>query len=194
LCPQSGIITIEGINFDLIDKEGHRARIGHVTQEPVMFNDSLANNITLGGNSHIADYKYELERAAQLANCLDFINALPLGFDTIVGDKGIKLSGGQRQRIAIAREIFKRPEIMIFDEATSSLDTESELKIQKSIGDLKGKMTLVIIAHRLSTVIESEMIYVFSKGRIVEQGNFKDLYSIDDGVFKKMCDVQKLRV
>ena len=194
IIPQTGNITINGVSLDLIDKRGHRARIGHVTQDPVMFNDTLANNISLQRTGKNPDVKIAIERAAKLANCLEFISDFPEGFNTTVGEKGVKLSGGQRQRIAIAREIFKEPEIMIFDEATSSLDSESEFKIQQSIRALKGKMTFIIIAHRLSTVIESDMIYVLSKGQIVEHGNFDNLYKIENGVFRKMCQVQKIKI
>ena len=159
-----------------------------------MFNDTLANNISLQRTGKNPDVKIAIERAAKLANCLEFISDFPEGFNTTVGEKGVKLSGGQRQRIAIAREIFKEPEIMIFDEATSSLDSESEFKIQQSIRALKGKMTFINIAHRLSTVIESDMIYVFSKGQIVEHGNFDNLHKIENGVFRKMCQVQKIKI
>ena len=111
---------------------------------------------------------------------------------TIIGDKGVKLSGGQRQRIAIARELFKEPQIMIFDEATSSLDTDSEQYIQNSINKMMGKCTIIIIAHRLSTIKDCDYIYVLSKGRIVEEGRYDELYSNEKGLFREMCLAQQL--
>jgi subfamily B ATP-binding cassette protein MsbA len=115
-----------------------------------------------------------------------------MGHETIIGDKGVRLSGGQRQRIAIARELFKKPEIMIFDEATSSLDTESEQLIQQSINSLKGERTIVIIAHRLSTVRNCDYIYVLKEGRIVEEGSFDELYCDKNSRFYSMCQAQNL--
>ena len=115
-----------------------------------------------------------------------------MGYETIIGDNGIKLSGGQRQRLAIARELFKEPEIMIFDEATSALDTESEQLIQQSINSLKGERTIVVIAHRLSTVRNCDYIYVLKEGRIVEEGSFDELYGDKNSIFYSMCLVQNL--
>jgi subfamily B ATP-binding cassette protein MsbA len=118
---------------------------------------------------------------------------LPDGYKTNVGEKGVKLSGGQRQRIAIAREIFKDPELLIFDEATSSLDSESEEMIKKSIRGIKGSVTMLIITHRLSTVKSCDNIYVLSGGKIVENGSFIKLYS-KNGIFKQMCDIQQIKI
>jgi subfamily B ATP-binding cassette protein MsbA len=115
-----------------------------------------------------------------------------MGYETKIGDKGVKLSGGQRQRIAIARELFREPEIMILDEATSSLDTESEQLIQQSINSLKGERTIVIIAHRLSTVRNCDYIYVLKDGRIVEEGSFDELYGDEKSRFYSMCLDQNL--
>jgi len=191
--PKSGTITINGTDFRNIDKAALRSKIGYVTQDPVGFNDTIANNVSFwncdfDNNSCAA----RIKRAAKLAYCSDFIDELQDNYNTIIGDKGAKLSGGQRQRIAIAREIFKNPEIMIFDEATSSLDTESEKYIQKSIDGMMGKCTIIIIAHRLSTIRNCDYIYVLSKGRIVEEGKFDELYSLSNGVFRKMCLVQQI--
>jgi subfamily B ATP-binding cassette protein MsbA len=133
-----------------------------------------------------------IKDAAVLANCDRFINEAEMGYETIIGDRGIKLSAGQRQRIAIARELFKEPEIIIFDEATSALDTESEQLIQQSINSLKGERTIVIIAHRLSTVRNCDFIYVFKEGQIVEEGSFDELYNGKDSIFSRMCQMQNL--
>jgi len=193
LVPQSGEITIGGIRYAQLDIERLRSTIGYVTQEPVLFNDTIANNIAFWQcKPQEQTCRQRIRHAAQLAFCSEFIQKLEDGYDTIVGDRGVKLSGGQKQRIAIARELFKRPGILIFDEATSSLDTESEQYIQKSISELKGSLTMIIIAHRLSTIKDCDRIYVLSNGRIVETGDFEELYAMPGGVFQNMCNSQKL--
>jgi len=167
--------------------------IGYVTQEPVIFNDTIANNISFWECDSQEDIcKRRIKDAVDLSSGERFINETEKGYDTIIGDKGVKLSGGQRQRIAIARELFKEPEIMIFDEATSALDTDSEQLIQQSINSLKGERTVVIIAHRLSTVRNCDYIYVFNEGRIVDEGSFDELYNDKDSIFSKMCQMQNL--
>ena len=193
IVPQSGRIFIDEIDYKELNLSSLRSIIGYVTQEPVIFNDTIANNISfwLPDNGDKSCMK-RVEKVAEMANCLSFVNETKEGFNTIIGDKGIKLSGGQRQRIAIARELFKEPEIMIFDEATSSLDTESEILIQKSINSMKGQRTIVIIAHRLSTIKECDYIYLLKKGRIVEEGNFDELYGDKNSHFYSMCQKQNL--
>lgn len=190
---QSGSILIDGTEYKDIKLTDLRRMIGYVTQEPITFNDTIANNISLW-NCVGTDGECiaEINKAADLANCTDFIQQCDEGFNTVLGDKGVKLSGGQRQRIAIAREIFKNPKIMIFDEATSSLDTESEQYIQQSINNMKGNRTLVIIAHRLSTIKNCDYIYVLSNGRIVEEGEFDRLYEKDNSLFRQMCLSQQM--
>jgi subfamily B ATP-binding cassette protein MsbA len=193
LTPQSGEISIDGIDYSELELSSLRNVIGYVTQEPVIFNDTIANNISFWECDSQEDVcKKMIKDAAVLANCDKFINEAEMGHETIIGDKGVKLSGGQRQRIAIARELFKEPEIMIFDEATSSLDTESELLIQRSINSLKGERTMVIIAHRLSTVRNCDYIYVLKEGRIVEEGSFDELYGKTNSCFYSMCLDQNL--
>ena len=193
LTPQLGYISLGNLSYVEVDKEKLRSIIGYVTQEPVIFNDTIANNISFWECESLQDGCLgKIEAAAKLAHCEDFICECENGYETIIGDRGIKLSGGQRQRIAIAREIFKEPEILIFDEATSSLDSESEKHIQDSISELKGKRTIVIIAHRLSTIRNCDYIYVLKNGCIVEEGKFDELHSFDGGVFRKMCLEQSL--
>ena len=193
LTPQSGKISIDGIDYSVLELSSLRNMIGYVTQDPIIFNDTIANNISLWECDNQEDVcKKLIKDAAVLANCDKFINEAEMGHETIIGDKGVKLSGGQRQRIAIARELFKEPEIMIFDEATSSLDTESELLIQRSINFLKGERTIVIIAHRLSTVRNCDYIYVMRAGRIVEEGSFDGLYGDTNSRFYSMCMAQNL--
>jgi subfamily B ATP-binding cassette protein MsbA len=193
LKPQSGKICIDGIDYLELEFSSLRNIIGYVTQEPVIFNDTIANNISFWEcDSQEGIRKERIKDAAILANCDRFINETEKGCDTVIGDKGVKLSGGQRQRIAIARELFKEPEIMIFDEATSSLDTESEQLIQQSINSLKGERTVVIIAHRLSTVRNCDYIYVLKDGRIAEEGSFNKLYRDEKSSFYNMCQAQNL--
>jgi subfamily B ATP-binding cassette protein MsbA len=193
LTPQSGKINIDGIDYSELELSSIRNIIGYVTQEPVIFNDTIANNISFWECDSQEDICRErINAAAVLANGDRFINETEMGYDTVIGDKGVKLSGGQRQRIAIARELFKEPEIMIFDEATSSLDTESEQLIQQSINLLKGERTIVIIAHRLSTVRSCDYIYVLKEGRIVDEGSFDELYKDKNSIFSKMCQAQNL--
>jgi subfamily B ATP-binding cassette protein MsbA len=190
---QSGKISIDGIDYSELEFSSLRNIIGYVTQEPVIFNDSIANNISFWECDSQEDIgRKRINAAAVLANCDRFINETEMGYETVIGDKGIKLSGGQRQRIAIARELFKEPEIMIFDEATSSLDTESEQLIQQSINSLKGERTIVIIAHRLSTVRKCDYIYVLKEGRIVDEGSFDELCKDKNSIFSKMCQAQNL--
>jgi subfamily B ATP-binding cassette protein MsbA len=193
LTPQSGEISIDGIDYSELELSSLRNIIGYVTQEPVIFNDTIANNISFWECDSQEDIcKKRIKDVAILANCDKFINEAAMGYDTVIGDKGVKLSGGQRQRMAIARELFKEPEIMIFDEATSSLDTESEQLIQQSINSLKGERTIVIIAHRLSTVRNCDYIYVMRAGRIVEEGSFDELYRDEKSSFYSMCLDQNL--
>jgi subfamily B ATP-binding cassette protein MsbA len=191
--PQTGTVTIDETDYRDINYSSLRRVIGYVTQEPVIFNDTIANNISFWEcDMNEESCRRRIEKAAKLANCDKFIAETEKGYETVIGDKGVKLSGGQRQRIAIARELFKEPEIMIFDEATSSLDTESEMLIKESINSLKGERTIVIIAHRLSTVKNCDYIYVLKEGRIVEEGSFDELYRDTNSRFYSMCMSQNL--
>ena len=138
------------------------------------------------------DVRDRVEKAAQRAYADEFIQNMSLGYQTVVGDRGVRLSGGQRQRLFIARELYKNPNLLILDEATSSLDTESERYIQKSIDALKGSMTVVIIAHRLSTIKNSDLIYVLEKGQIIESGTYNELSLNSESRFAQMVAIQSL--
>ena len=188
LKPTAGAISLGDANYSEINQTSLREGIGYVTQETVIFNDTLRNNITLSNNS-VPDE--EVMAAADRAFLTDFIEALPAGYDTVMGDDGVNISGGQRQRISIARELFKDAKLLIFDEATSSLDTYSEKEIQRNIEGVRGEKTVVIIAHRLSTVKASDMIFVLDGGVIAEQGTYDELYA-KGGLFKAMVDQQAL--
>ena len=188
LKPTSGKIMLGDTGYDEINQRSLRRGIGYVTQETVIFNDSIRNNITLSDNN-VADES--VIAAANRAYLGEFISALPEGYDTVMGDGGINVSGGQRQRISIARELFKDAKLLIFDEATSSLDSHSEREIQRNIDSIRGEKTVVIIAHRLSTVRDSDMIFVLNNGAIAEQGTYDELYA-RGGLFKAMVDQQAL--
>jgi subfamily B ATP-binding cassette protein MsbA len=191
--PDAGHITVDGIDYRDLDLSSLREKVGYVTQEPVTFADSIANNISLFGcDANDGQCLERIRRAADAAHCEDFVNETPEWYHTVIGDRGIKLSGGQRQRIAIARELFKEPEIMIFDEATSALDSASEKAIQQSIVEMAGKRTIVLIAHRLSTVKECDIIYVLNEGRVVERGSYDTLYADPSSRFYAMCKAQQL--
>jgi subfamily B ATP-binding cassette protein MsbA len=184
--PTSGRVTIDGHNLKQVDIASLRRLLGVVTQETILFNDTIYNNVAYG-RSDIG--QEAVARALDAACALDFVNELPKGSDTIIGDRGVKLSGGQRQRLAIARALLKDPPILIFDEATSSLDSESEQLITEAISNLLVGRTVIIIAHRLSTIRRADMILVAENGRIVETGDHNDLL-IEGGLYKRLYDLQ----
>lgn len=184
--PVKGNITIDGVDISEVNLNSLRSQMGIVTQEIILFNDSVRNNIAYG-MSNISDEQILL--ATKAANAHQFILDMPEGYDTIIGDRGVKLSGGQRQRISIARAILKNPPILIFDEATSSLDTESELLVQEAIENLMKDRTTIVIAHRLSTVQNVDRILVLKEGRIVQSGTHEELLT-QQGVYKMLYDLQ----
>ena len=181
-----GQIYIDGKSIKEIDIDSLRSQIGFVTQDTILFNDSISNNIRYGKQN--ANVK-EIYNAAELANAMQFIESLPNKFNTKIGEKGLRLSGGQRQRITIARAILKNPEILILDEATSSLDSQSELKVQEAINTLINDRTVIVIAHRLSTIINANKIFVFQDGKIVDQGNHDELLN-KNGLYKQLFELQ----
>lgn len=194
LKPQKGQLLIDGVNASEIETSSWRSQIGYVSQETVVFDDTVANNICLwkGDYENDPEVRKNVEEAAKRAFAHEFIKDLGQEYGTVVGDRGVRLSGGQRQRLFIARELYKKPNLLILDEATSSLDTESERYIQKSIDSLKGAMTVVIIAHRLSTIKNSDLIYVLEKGEIIESGTYDELSLNSESRFAKMVAVQSL--
>ena len=182
----SGAIEIDGTDIRDLNIKSMRKMMGIVSQETILFNDSIGANIKYGLQSVTDDQLYE---AAKNANAYDFIIDQPNGFNTIIGEKGVRLSGGQRQRIAIARAILKNPSILILDEATSSLDTESEFLVQKAIDNLMEDRTVLVIAHRLTTVENADTIVVMEDGKIADSGSHKDLLE-KDGVYKRLYKKQ----
>jgi HlyB family type I secretion system ABC transporter len=170
--PTRGSITYDGIDLAKLDHRDLRRRIGFVLQDPYLFDDTIARNIAIGSEQPDME---RVERAARIANAHDFIDRLPFGYETWIGETGVLLSGGQRQRIAIARAVFVEPPVLIFDEATSSLDTESERAVQANVDRLLEGRTTFVIAHRLSTIRNADMIVVLEKGKVVEQGSHDEL-------------------
>ena len=188
LRPSEGEIFLGKSPYADLSLEKLRQGIGYVTQESVIFNDTVGNNITLWEKNETKNSD-RVKDSAREANINDFIEDLPLGYQTILGDNGIKVSGGQRQRICIARELYKDAKVLIFDEATSSLDSETEIKIQNNIDQLRGTKTVILIAHRLSTVKNCDIIFLIKDGKIVENGNYDDLYR-KNGLFRDMVKLQ----
>lgn len=193
LPPQKGSIYIDDNPHDRINRKSWRKQIGYVSQDMVMFDDTVANNIGLWSGDYNQDqhFRNSVEKAAERANCLDFIRNLPDGFNTKIGDRGVRLSGGQKQRLFIARELFKSPSLLILDEATSSLDSESEQAVRNRIQELKGKLTVVIITHQLSSIREVDRIFVLKDNTIKSQGTFNELIESDDD-FRRLANSQTM--
>lgn len=184
--PVKGRILIDGIDLRMLKIKSLREKIGIVAQETILFNDTVRNNIAYG----LQDCPMEkIIEAAIMANAHDFIMQLPNGYDTVIGERGIKLSGGERQRISIARALLKNPPILILDEATSNLDAESEVLIQEAIERLMKNRTVFVIAHRLSTVRNADRIIVIDNGRIVQEGRHEELVK-QEGLYQKLYKMQ----
>ena len=184
--PQQGVVRIDGQNLSEVTQGSVRATIGVVPQDTVMFNATIRYNIGYGRHGATQD---EIEEASRMAAIDKFIGNLEFGYDTVVGERGLKLSGGEKQRVAIARAILKRPSIFLFDEATSALDSRTEKEIQLSLDEVSKAHTTLVIAHRLSTVIDADEILVLSEGQVVERGSHAELLAID-GLYKQMWDRQ----
>lgn len=184
--PTKGMLEIDGINLRDFDLHHYRKQIGIVSQDTFLFNTSVRDNIRYGRASATDD---DVFQAAQRANAVEFIQKLPEGFDTLIGDRGVLLSGGQRQRIAIARALLQDPEILILDEATSALDTVSERLVQQALEDLSSDRTSLVIAHRLSTVQKADQIAVLEKGKVVEVGTHQELLNAG-GYYANLYSIQ----
>jgi subfamily B ATP-binding cassette protein MsbA len=184
----TGRVMIDGQDVREVTLESLRAAIALVSQEITLFDDSVRANIAYGAADGKAD-RAAIERVARAAAAHDFIAALPHGYDTVVGERGVKLSGGERQRIAIARAMLKDAPILLLDEATASLDTESERQVQAALERLKSGRTTVVIAHRLSTVRDADLIYVIDRGRVVERGRHAELHAAG-GLYARLYDLQ----
>jgi ATP-binding cassette subfamily B protein len=184
--PSSGTIRIDGHDLRDVTLASLSGQIGMVTQETYLFHDTIRTNLQY---AHLDANPAELEAACRIANIHDFIRELPDGYDTIVGERGYRLSGGEKQRIALARVILKDPRILVLDEATSSLDSESESLIQDALGKVMAERTSIVIAHRLSTILAADLILVIDRGRIVERGTHADLVK-QGGLYTSLYNTQ----
>ena len=185
-----GELLIDGINIKNYSLRSIRNHMGIVTQEAILFNDTIANNIALGMDEAIPE---QIENAAKIANADNFILQKENGYETNIGERGNRLSGGEKQRATIARAVLRNPSILILDEATSSLDTESERLVQDAINNLMSNRTSIVIAHRLSTVRHADEIIVLSKGKIVERGTHNILMKVADGFYKRLVNMQQVK-
>ncbi len=185
----AGQVLIDGKDLRMYTMESLRSHMSFVTQEIILFNDTVFNNIALGKPDAKEE---EVIRAAKIANAHEFILHTENGYQTVIGDRGIRLSGGQRQRLSIARAVFKNPSILILDEATSALDTESEKQVQEALNNLMVGRTTLVIAHRLSTIKEADEIIVLQDGQIVERGNHEELLGIKESIYNRLTTLQKI--
>ena len=184
---QKGTLKIDNDLITKISLRDWRLLSGYIPQQPFLFNASIKDNL-LWARKEATDS--EIEQACRLANAEEFILDLKEKYNTLVGERGVRLSGGQAQRICLARALIKKPQLLILDEATSSLDSHSELLIQDSIERLTGEPTIISIAHRLSTIKKATRIYHLDMGRIVEEGTFEELIASKDGFFRKTAELQ----
>lgn len=188
--PQSGRIMFDGVNLQEFDINSYRKRIGYVPQDSILFNMSIKDNL-LWANEKATDA--EIKYACRQAYADEFIEEFPDGYNTLVGDFGVRLSGGQRQRIALARAILRKPDLLILDEATSSLDTRSERLIQQAIENISKETTILVIAHRLSTIVNADYVYTLKKGQVIEKGTYSELIQAE-GHFNRMVKLQTLEI
>ena len=179
----SGDILIDGVEIKKISKESLRSAIGYVTQESFLFNGTVRENLLLANREACEDQMWD---SLKVANAYDFIKSLPEGLDTQVGERGVKLSVGEKQRVSIARALLRNPPILLLDEATASVDTETERLIQQALERLMEDRTSFVIAHRLSTVRGADNIYVLDNGKVVESGTHEDLLSMS-GLYAELC-------
>jgi ATP-binding cassette subfamily B protein len=184
---QKGRILLDGESLTEYSRSYLRQNIGIVQQEPFLFSRTIRDNITYGVNREVSDG--EVEQVAREAAVHDVIVSFPKGYNTMVGERGVTLSGGQKQRVTVARMLLKQPQIVIFDDATSSVDTETEAIMRKAILEQNDKRTTLVIAHRIQSVMSADQIFVLDKGRIVQRGTHHELIE-EDGIYRKVYNLQ----
>jgi ATP-binding cassette subfamily B protein len=184
--PTEGRILLDGHDLRDVTLDSLTAQIGMVTQETHLFHDTIRTNLLY---AKLDATQAELEAAAKAANIHDFVMGLPDGYDTVVGERGYRLSGGEKQRVALARVILKDPRILVLDEATSSLDSESEMLIQEALKRVMAGRTSIVIAHRLSTILAADVILVMDRGKIVERGTHRELL-VEGGLYAQLYETQ----
>jgi ATP-binding cassette subfamily C protein len=187
--PQHGRVLIDELPLTPERLRSWRNQIGYVAQDTFLFHDTVRANL-LWARPDASEQ--DLAQALQLAAADDFVQRLPGGLETVLGDRGVRISGGERQRLALARALLREPRLLLLDEATSSLDGESERRIQSAIEQLHGQMTILIITHRLATIRQADLIYVLERGRLVEAGSWNELLARQDGRFRALCRAQGL--
>ena len=184
--PTQGRITIDGVDLRDVTLGSLRGQLGIVTQETILFHDTVRGNIAYGLPAASDD---DVRRAAEAVHAHNFVRALPQGYDTVIGDRGVRLSGGERQRLAIARALLRNPPILLLDEATSALDAESERLVQQALEELMRDRTVLVIAHRLSTVQHADQIVVLEGGRVIGTGTHRELLN-GGGLYRRLYDLQ----
>ena len=187
LRPDSGEISVDNVCIDEERVKEWRKCIGYVPQDTFLLNNSIKENLL---RFNPAAKEAEIEEALELAAAKEFVDKLPKGIDTVIGDRGVRLSGGERQRIILARALLRKPLLLVLDEATSSLDNENEHKIQKAIENLRGQTTIVVIAHRLSTIKGADNVIVVENGEILESGPYLELETKENGYLKRMLEIK----
>jgi len=191
IVPNEGSILIDEKEFGPERTKAWRGQIGYVPQDTFLFNDTVKANLLWA--NHVANEE-EINQSLRFAAAEEFVNGLPKGLDTILGDRGVLVSGGERQRIALARALLRKPSLLILDEATSSLDSENEKRIQKAIEELHGEMTILLISHRLSTIRGADIIHVIEDGRLVDFGTWDELITKENGRFQALCRAQGIEI
>jgi ATP-binding cassette subfamily C protein len=187
ITPCAGHVLVDGIPLGPERMRSWRNKIGYVAQDTFLFHDTVRANLLW---AHPEATEEELSQALRLAAAEEFVSGLPCGLDAVVGDRGVRLSGGERQRLALARALLRKPSLLLLDEATSALDSENEQRVQRDLEKLHGRMTILIISHRLSTVRGADIIHVLENGRLVESGTWETLVTETNGRFSELCRVQ----
>ncbi|CAN5857929.1 ABC transporter ATP-binding protein [soil metagenome] len=194
LRPASGVLEVDGSRLGDLEVDSYRRSIGYVPQDCLLYDDTIANNIALWSvDENDAEARERIRRALRQAHLLGWVDEQPGTLDAQIGDRAVRMSGGQKQRLSIARELFRKPQLLILDEATSALDSESERLVQQSVDELRGQMTIVIVAHRLASIRNADQIHVLHDGHVVESGTFAELYAREGSRFRRLCDLQNVQ-